>query len=51
MRIFIAICVAKLNTGIVLYYMQLVISLNEKAGLSYLTVLTLARAHAKKFHS
>ena len=38
MRIFIAICVAKLNTGIVLYYMQLVISLNEKAGLSYLTV-------------
>ena len=38
MRIFMAMCVAKLNTGIVLYYMQHVISLDEKAGLSYLTV-------------
>ena len=34
-----AMCVAQLITGIVLYYMQqLVISLDEKAGLSYLTV-------------
>ena len=38
MRIFKAMCVTKLITGTVLYYMQLVIYLNEKAGLPYLTV-------------